>query len=84
MRGKTKFLRMGERMGGRRIFHDIIELLSILALRLQTLRRLFKCLYSFIHCEWDFWLLLAGHILTFIVGKVEATQSLLKVKGEDY
>ena len=68
----------------KKVFHDIIELLSILVLRLQTLRRLFKCLYRFSHCEWDVWLLLAGHILMFIVGKVEATQSLLRVKGEDY
>lgn len=73
----------GGKEGWEKVFHDIIELLAILGLTLQTLRLLFKCLYSFRHHEWDLLLPLAGHILTIIVGKTEDTQSLLKAMEED-
>ena len=67
----------------KKVFHDIIELLAILGLTLQTLRLLFKCLYSFHHHEWDLLLLLAGPILTIVVGKIEDMQSLLKAMEEN-
>lgn len=54
MKCKSKTLITGKGRVGGKIFSGIIELLAILALRLQTLRLLFKCLYGFSHCEWDF------------------------------
>lgn len=53
MKCKSKTLSRGKE-GWEKVFNHIIGLFAILALILQNHRMLFKCLYTFSHCELDF------------------------------